>query len=74
MQGVKFVVRVQSVFGVHYPCSESAEVTIWLPIGADVILRTINMRMGGQDKSTDAQDLPPKGYLTASQAPLMAID
>jgi hypothetical protein len=25
-------------FGVHYPCIENAVVTIWLPIGADVIL------------------------------------
>ena len=25
-------------FGVHYPCSENAVVTIWLPIGVDVIL------------------------------------
>jgi hypothetical protein len=25
-------------FGVHYPCSESAVVAIWLPFGADVIL------------------------------------
>ena len=38
MQGVKFVVRVQPGFRVHYPCSENADVTIWLPIGAAVIL------------------------------------
>jgi hypothetical protein len=25
-------------FGVHYPCSENAVVTIWLPFGADVII------------------------------------
>ena len=25
-------------FGLRYPCSEIAVVTIWLPIGADVIL------------------------------------
>ena len=31
-------VRVHSGFRVHYVRSENADVTIWLPIGADVIL------------------------------------
>jgi hypothetical protein len=38
MRGVKFVIRVHSGFRVHYACSENADVTIWLPIGVDVIL------------------------------------
>lgn len=61
-------------FGVHHPCSENAVVTIWLLIGADVILERSTCEWGGQDKSTGAQDLPSKGYLTESRAPLMAMD
>jgi hypothetical protein len=61
MQGVKFVVRVQFVFGVHYTCSESAEVTIWLPIGADVILERSTCEWEGTIKALTPRTFRRKG-------------
>ena len=72
-QGVKFVVRVQSGFRVH-ACSENADVTIWLPIGADVILERPTCEWEGKINALAPRTFPSKGYLTASRAPLMALD
>jgi len=59
MQGVKFVVRVQSGFRVGYACSENADVTIWLSIGADVILERPTCEWEGKINAL----APRTGYL-----------
>src|SRR5947208_13294625 len=59
MQGVEFVVRVQSVFRVRYACRENADVMIWLSIGADVILERPTREWEGKINAL----APRTGYL-----------
>ena len=47
---MKFVVRAHSGFRVHYACID-ADVTIWLPIGADVVLEKPTYEWEGKIKA-----------------------
>ena len=58
---MKFVVRVQSGFRVHYASSENADVTIWPPIGADVILERPTYEWEGKIEALVLKDLRRKG-------------
>ena len=50
--------------GVHYPCSENAIVTIWLPMGPDVILERPTCEWEDKIKALAPRTLRRKGYLT----------